>query len=155
MRYNSNLLLMAKAYIRRAIKQHIEELSGGCCEYCRSPEKFSPSSFAVEHIHPEVKGGETKLENLALSCGGCNSHKYTKTEGRDPQTTLIAPLFHPRLQNSSEHFVWSVDLTEVIGITSTGRATVQVLKLNRSKLINLRVLLREQREHPEMRRGAA
>src|SRR5882672_3370928 len=146
---------MAKAYIPRAIKKQIEETSGSFCEYCRSPDRFSPSSFAIEHIHPEIKGGETKFENLALSCGGCNSHKYTKIEGRDPQTNQIAPLFHPRLQNWDDHFRWSDDLTEVIGTTSTGRATVQILKLNRRKLINLRILLREQSEHPAMKKGVA
>ncbi|MDF5717692.1 MAG: HNH endonuclease signature motif containing protein [Rhizonema sp. NSF051] len=40
----------------------------GCCEYCYSQVKFATQSFSVEHIVPRYKGGETSLENLALSC---------------------------------------------------------------------------------------
>lgn len=57
-------------------------------------------------------------------------------------------LYHPRQQLWSEHFVWSDDFTELIGISSTGRATVVRLKLNREGVVNLRGLLTEKNLHP-------
>jgi 5-methylcytosine-specific restriction endonuclease McrA len=48
----------------------------GRCEYCHTPEGFVPGSFEVEHIIPRSKGGQTILNNLALSCPACNDHKF-------------------------------------------------------------------------------
>jgi len=105
-------------------------------------------SFSVEHIVPRSRGGEAVLGNLALACQGCNNHKYTKTEGVDPVTGDIASLYHPRQQQWGEHFAWNGDLTFIIGLTPTGRATVETLCLNRAGLVNLRRILYEMGEHP-------
>jgi len=94
--------------------------------------------FSVEHIIPRQAGGETTLDNLALACQGCNGHKYVKTEGVGPVSGELVPLFHPRRQLWREHFAWNADFTLIIGLTPTGRATVEVLQLNREGLINLR-----------------
>lgn len=109
---------------------------------------FATQSFSVEHILPRARGGSSELENLALSCQGCNSHKFTKTEGFDPLTKQTAPLFHPREQRWRDHFTWNEDYTIVLGVTSTGRATVDELYLNRSGLLNLRRVLFASGEHP-------
>ncbi len=87
-------------------------------------------------------------ENLACSCQGCNNHKGIRTQGRDPETDTIAPLFHPRQHLRREHFAWNEDYTQLIGLTPTGRATVIVLHLNREGLINLRKLLIATGQHP-------
>ena len=76
------------------------------------------------------------------------SHKYTKTSAPDPADGQIVPLYHPRLQQWNEHFRWSVDFLEVIGVTPTGRATVVALKLNRRNLLNLRKAMFVLGEHP-------
>lgn len=120
----------------------------GCCEYCYSQAKFATQSFSVEHIVPRYKNGETTLENLALSCQGCNNYKHTKTEALDSTTQQIVPLFHPRQQSWQEHFAWNDDYTLVVGLTPTGSATVKELRLNRSGLINLRHVLFTLGEHP-------
>ena len=88
------------------------------------------------------------MENLALACQGCNNHKYTKTEARDPISGALVPLFNPRLQLWSDHFVWSGDFMRILGTTPLGRATVEALRLNRSGLLNLRELLYAAGEHP-------
>jgi HNH endonuclease len=119
-----------------------------CCEYCRSQVKFATQSFSVEHIAPRYKGGKTILENLALSCQGCNNHKHTKTEALDSTTQQIVPLFHPRQQSWQEHFAWNDDYTQIVGLTPTGRATVKELLLNRPGLVNLRRVLFASGEHP-------
>lgn len=129
-------------------RRFVEERAQGCCEYCASLASYAPQSFTVEHITPRSKGGETILENLALSCPGCNSHKYNKTQGYDPESGQPAPLYHPRQQNWREHFAWSFDYSIITGLTPTGRATIETLHLNRERVINLRRLLSLQDEHP-------
>jgi hypothetical protein len=60
----------------------------------------------------------------------------------------LVPLFHPRNQPWSDHFSWNDDFTIIIGITPTGRATVETLSLNREGLVNLRRILYQAGEHP-------
>ena len=95
----------------------------------------------MEHIIPRSKGGNTRLANLALSCPACNGHKYNKIEGTDPLNGQRVRLFNPRTQGWSEHFVWSNDFTLIIGLTPIGRATVETLRMNQQKMVNLRRLL--------------
>src|SRR5262245_17782861 len=120
----------------------------GCCEYCRSQERFAMQPLAVEHITPRSRQGVTSPENLALACQGCNNHKYTKTHGTDPVTGEEVPLFHPRKQRWQDHFAWSKDFVLILGLTATGSATVEVRQLNREGLVNLRRILRGAGEHP-------
>ena len=118
------------------------------CEYCQSPAAFATQSFEVEHIEPKSKGGPTRPENLALSCGGCNRKKYTATHALDPLTLTLSPLFHPRKHQWQYHFRWSADFLTIIGITAIGRATVARLELNRKPLQNLRMALIAIDRHP-------
>lgn len=120
----------------------------GCYEYCQSQARFATQSFASEHIIPRYAGGETTLDNLALSCLGCNSHKHTKTYALDPETGREVPLFHPRRETWPEHFAWSDDFTQIVGQTLIGRATVEALQLNRLELVNLRHVLYSVGEYP-------
>ena len=139
---------MPRARATAAQRRTIIARAKGCCEYCLSQMRFATQSFAAEHIIPLYAGGNTTLDNLALSCFGCNSHKYTKTSAIDQETALEVPLFHPRHHLWSEHFMWNDDFTLVVGRTPVGRATVQALHLNRPELVNLRVVLRMVDEHP-------
>lgn len=88
------------------------------------------------------------MENLAYSCQGCNNHKYIKTDGLDPVSGEVTPLFHPRRQRWRDHFIWSHGFTRIVGLTPTGRATVESLRLNRESLVNLRRVLYEHGQHP-------
>jgi HNH endonuclease len=129
-------------------KEFINERARKCCEYCLSQLKFSPDPFSIEHIIPLSKRGTYDLDNLALACQGCNNRKYNLTEAIDPIDGKLVPLYHPRQQLRVEHFVWSDDFTELIGISPTGRATIVRLQLNREGVVNLRGLLREKNLHP-------
>lgn len=122
--------------------------AGGCCEYCRTPSDFATQSFAVEHILPRALGGPDTLANTALACDGCNEHKHARTTAPDPRDRAPTRLFHPRRQRWHDHFAWTGDFTRVVGLTPTGRATVEALHLNRLGLVNLRALLRAAGEHP-------
>ena len=91
---------------------------------------------------------DTDAGNLALSCQGCNNHKFTAVEAVDPASGNVAPLFHPRRDAWRDHFTWSEDATLMIGLTPSGRATVKKLRLNRPGLVNLRIALRSVGQHP-------
>ncbi|WP_298611499.1 HNH endonuclease signature motif containing protein [uncultured Thiothrix sp.] len=129
-------------------RQQVAERARGCCEYCLSQAQFSPNPFSIEHIHPRSAGGATQLDNLALSCAGCNAHKYNKTQALDPISNKLVALFHPRTQHWTEHFTWNETYTLVLGLTPTGRATVETLQLNRVTLQNLRAVLYTAGLHP-------
>ena len=132
----------------KSLKQALLFQSKGFCEYCKSPANISSQPFVVEHITPKSKGGKTIEQNLALSCQGCNNYKYNKTQGLDRVNGKVSMLFHPRRNIWAEHFAWSDDGMEIIGTTSTGRVTVEELRLNRKPLTNLRHLLVNAGLHP-------
>jgi HNH endonuclease len=124
------------------------ERAYGCCEYCWSQARFATQAFSVEHILPRSKGGTTTLENLALSCQGCNNHKYNHTNAHDSVSGQTVPLYHPRQHQWRDHFTWNDDYTLLIGLAPIGRATVELLRLNREGVINLRRVLYSIGEHP-------
>jgi hypothetical protein len=130
------------------LRNLIRRRANGCCEYCISPEDFSPDTFSIEHIVPIVSGGTDDPDNLAFSCQGCNNQKYTHQTGLDPIYGHEAPLFHPRKNVWNDHFHWSDDYLLIIGSTPTGRATVETLELNRTGVLNLRRALLAVGEHP-------
>ena len=143
---------MPKVYLSVVIQRGIVERADNRCEYCQSPADYATETFAVEHIRPLSRGGTSDLNNLALACSGCNGRKYNKIEAPDPADGAMAPLFNPREQRWQEHFCWSGDYTQIIGLTPTGRATVETLQLNRPGLINMRQLLYTIGKHPPRRR---
>lgn len=110
----------------------------GFCEYCRSDSKFAESPYDVEHILPQSKGGKSELDNLALACHGCNLFKAAKTKVFDSMTNKNVRLFNPRTDVWRNHFGWTSDFSELIGLTAIGRATIEALDLNREGLINQR-----------------
>jgi HNH endonuclease len=139
---------MPKVHVPLPIQREVVQRAKGYCEYCRLPATFSSASFNFEHIIPLIKQGLTILLNLAYSCGGCNAHKKDKIDALDPLTRQLTPLFNPRTDIWTEHFEWSDDDLLIIGTTPTGRATVQLLKVNREGNVNLRRLLKMAELHP-------
>ena len=69
-------------------------------------------------------------------------------EAIDPATGTIVPLYHPRQYRWDEHFAWNPDCSLIIGLTPIGRATVEILRLNRIGLVNLRRVLFSFNAHP-------
>lgn len=119
--------------IRESVRQRAEDR----CEYCRLPQAAAPFvPFHVEHVIARQHGGSDDSENLAWACHRCNAYKGTNIAGVDPQTRVIVPLFHPRTDHWSEHFL--VQDVEIVGLTATGRATVQLLRFNDGYRVELR-----------------
>jgi hypothetical protein len=139
---------MSEGYITGEHKRAVADRAKGCCEYCWSQALFSPDPFSVEHIVPRSRGGTSELSNLALSCQGCNNRKYTSIEALDRVTGEVMSLYHPRLQPWSDHFTWNQNYLLILGLSPTGRATIEKLQLNRIGVINLRRILRAFGEHP-------
>jgi hypothetical protein len=139
---------MSRLYISKEIRDLVFERADFKCEYCFSLDQYSSSTFAIEHIIPISKKGTNEVTNLALSCHGCNKHKYNKMFGFDIETGLLAPLYNPRNDDWKSHFVWNKDYTLIIGLTSIGRATIDTLLLNRFRLINQRQVFIDAGLHP-------
>ncbi len=139
---------MSDKMIATKLRKLVANRANCCCEYCRSQTQFSIYPFSIDHIIPLSKGGESSLENLAYACQGCNNHKYNKTAELDPVSNKLVPLYNPRRQQWYDHFGWNYDFTIIIGTTPIGRATVELLRLNRESLINLRKILYKAGEHP-------
>ena len=133
---------------RTELRRAVERRAGGCCEYCRSQARYATQPFSLEHVLPRSRGGKSSPGNLALACQGCNNHKYNRTHARDPATHKAVAIFNPRRQRWSEHFAWAEGFVRILGLSATGRATVEALNLNRQELVNLRRLLYEAGEHP-------
>jgi len=134
--------------ISEELRALIVERARDRCEYCLSPASYATQRLSVEHVLPRAKGGQNAVENLALACQGCNNHKYNHTEAADPVSGLTVPLYNPRRDRWTDHFAWGADLLIIIGLTPTGRATVDTLWLNRAGVVNLRRLLLGIGEHP-------
>lgn len=75
-------------------------------------------------------------ENLALTCVSCSLRKGARQSIKDSNTGELVFIFNPRLQLWQEHFAWSG--VQVIGLTATGRVTVQALDLNRLTMLAIR-----------------
>ena len=120
----------------------------GCCEYCKILHDYSPDTFEIEHIIALFVGGTNELINLAFSCSGCNNRKGYKIKAIDPISGMLVPLFNPRTDKWKENFEWTDNFSIVEGITPQGRATVELLQLNRKGVVNLRKALFAYGVHP-------
>lgn len=118
--------------------------AGRRCEYCQLPDRFSELPFQIDHVVARKHGGGNEAENLAYACLYCNSYKGPNLSGVDHETGEIVRLFNPRIDLWADHFRWRRVLLE--GISSQGRATIQVLKINRDDAVLVREnLFREAR----------
>ncbi len=100
------------------------------CEYCRAPEAVFNFPFEVEHVVPTSAGGGNESANLALACRSCNLFKSNHMTATDPETGAEVSLFSPRDERWSVHFNYDAESGEIRGLTPTGRATVEALRVN-------------------------
>lgn len=123
-----------------SVSQHfIRERADWLCEYCHANERWQYVTFTIDHVISLSKGGTDDLDNLALACFHCNRQKSNYRTGIDPETGVECDLFNPRVDLWGDHFVWSADKTQIVALTATGRATIIHLRLNRERVINIRL----------------
>lgn len=139
---------MAGAAIPAQLRELVRQRAAFRCEYCRASEWLVGQRSHIDHVVPESKGGESTAHNLCLACAACNGSKLDRTEAVDPGTGTIEPLFNPRRQRWQEHFTWSEDGTQIIGVTPSGRATVEALRLNRPMAVSARAVWVSVGRHP-------
>ena len=139
---------MTRKRVSARDREIVAERARHRCEYCKSPVSFATQSFAIEHIHPVSRDGESTPDNLALACPGCNGHKYNKIQAPDPVSGELVSLYNPREQGWRDHFKWDESFTHVTGLTPAGRATVSALNMNRPGVVNLRGALFAIGVHP-------
>ncbi len=121
------------------LKAQVRRRAGLRCEYCLFPERFAELRFQVDHVIAQKHSGPTTAANLALACFRCNSHKGPNLSGVDPKSGQVVRLFHPRQEVWAEHFAWHGP--RLAGLTPTGRATIAVLRINRSDAVLARAAL--------------
>jgi hypothetical protein len=123
----------------QSLDRRVRERAGNRCEYCHVPSEISAFTFPLDHIIGQQHGGETTLENLALSCPHDNFHKGPNIAGLDPLTGRLTRLFNPRRQRWTTHFTWDGPL--LVGKTAIGRTTIAVLNMNHPDRVELRRIL--------------
>ncbi len=123
------------------------------CGYCLTDQRLSGAQMHIEHILPRARGGRSERSNLWLSCAWCNSYKGTQIEATDLLTGIRVALFNPRTQIWSHHFAWDPSATQILGLTPSGRATVNALKLNNPYIVPARRLWVLAGWHPPQQQG--
>jgi hypothetical protein len=121
-----------------AVRERVYKFFDYRCAYCLGAQKYLMQRLEIDHIKSKAKGGTDDEENLCSSCRTCNAYKSIQTHGIDPDTEQITPLYNPRTDTWSDHFRWSEDGTRIIGLTATGRVTVNALQLNNEVSITTR-----------------
>ena len=129
---------MTRPTIPQAVRRAILEEANYRCGYCLSEEILMGVSLVPDHIIPLTVGGSNERENLWPACRQCNELKNNRTHAEDPETGELAPFFNPRTQQWHEHFSWNNEFTHIQALTSTGRATLIALQLNRILLVRAR-----------------
>lgn len=117
----------------------MRERAGRRCEYCRFPEACAELPFHLDHVIAQQHGGGATADNLALACCYCNRYKGPNLSGIDPDSGNTVDLFNPRRDVWDEHFAWRG--ARLVGLTATGRATIQLLQMNRADAVAVRDLL--------------
>ena len=100
-----------------------------------SPSTQSKKAGTRKNI-PVCRGGRSDLGNLALACPGCNLHKGSRITAFDPVTGQSVQLFHPIVQEWSDHF--RLHGYQIEGLNAVGRATIEALNLNHSRRQRIR-----------------
>jgi hypothetical protein len=120
------------------LREQIARHTGHRCSYCRSQEAITGAAFIIDHIIPQALGGGDEIDNLCLACWDCNRIKHVQVTGIDPLSGERTALFNPNRQVWGDHFEWHEDGRLIVGLTPTGRATVDQLRLNRPLLARAR-----------------
>lgn len=116
------------------------------CEYCRLSQLGQEATFHIDHVVPRVAHGPTRADNLALACVSCSLRKWARQMSIDPDSGREVPLFNPRTQVWAEHFRWEDE--RLVPLTPTGRATVDLLAMNRPQIIAIRREETSRSRHP-------
>ena len=122
--------------IPASLRLLVRQRAGDRCEYCGLSQLGQEATFHIDHVTPVAAQGETSADNLALACVSCSLHKSARQMVEDPETGKTVAIFNPRRQVWAEHFRWAG--VQVVGLTATGRATINALRMNRALILAIR-----------------
>ncbi|MCF2145358.1 HNH endonuclease [Desmonostoc muscorum LEGE 12446] len=137
---------MSSHPISKELRQLVVKKASGRCEYCLIHQDFSIYTHEVDHIIALKHGGETIIENLALSCLSCNRRKGSDFATIDSITREIVPLFNLRCQVWDEHFY--IEGARIEGKTQIGQGTAKLLQFNLPNRVLQRQVLMSQEQYP-------
>ncbi len=121
--------------ISRRLRDRVRKQARNRCGYCLTREGIVGAPMEIEHLIPRALGGPDTEDNLWLACSFCNTYKNDRIVADDPLTREPVPLFNPRTMLWLEHFAWTDEGDQIVGLTACGRATVVALHLNRPELV--------------------
>jgi hypothetical protein len=127
------------------LKKQVMEVAGKRCEYCQLPAKAA-IDLQIHEITPLSDGGLIAFDNLVYACLQCRTHQ--RDTQQDTHTGKSVVRFNPRRHNWSEHFRWSDDHLQMVGVTPVGAATVNTLRLNNALAVTARQVGLEEGWHP-------
>lgn len=98
----------------------VARLDAGECVYCgwsndQAKTDKQRRKFSIDHVVPQVQGGETALFNLVWCCGFCNSSKGGRTPaeagmvlryGRYAPQEMPLPVNRPLFESRQPHESW-------------------------------------------------
>jgi len=137
---------MSSQRLSADLRQLVRERAAGRCEYCLVRDENVLLPHQPDHLIAEQHGGEATAENLALACVHCNRRKGPNIASIDPTLGQLTPLFNPRTQNWTDHFV--LDGAYILPQTAVGRVTVRLLNLNHPDRVRVRRALIEAGRYP-------
>lgn len=124
------------SYIPAELRRLVIQRAAGRCEYCGLSQEGQEATFHIDHVIPVTAGGQTVAENLALACVSCSLRKAARQTAIDPQSGKEVALYNPRRDTWREHFRW--EDAYLVGLTATGRATIEALDMNRVLILAIR-----------------
>ncbi|MDI3286159.1 HNH endonuclease signature motif containing protein [Polyangium sp. 15x6] len=128
---------MSREHVPVSVQRRVRERARNRCEYCRISQESQEATFHVDHVQPRRDGGPTALDNLALACVSCSLRKGARTSAVEPLTSASVPLYDPRSSHWEDHFCFDSELV-IQGKTAIGRATVELLRMNRPLAMAIR-----------------
>lgn len=129
-----------------AARELVRHRAGDRCEYCLLRQEPTGLAHHIEHIIARQHHGSDDPANLALACNRCNAYKGPNLTGIDPANHELVPLFHPRRDVWKDHFEFQGP--RIVGLTATGRATIDVLAINDERRVGRRIELLALGEFP-------
>lgn len=131
---------MSTHYIPKEVRQTVAKTARYRCGYCQTQAAVIGMPLEIEHIMPISLGGTDDLDNLWLSCTLCNRYKGNQVTGFDELINAMVSLFNPRQQKWNDHFAWEQQGLMIVGLTSTGRATIFRLQMNNPFVVRSRAI---------------
>ena len=138
-----------REHITTQLRRLVLERAQHRCEYCGLSQEGQEATFHVDHVVPVKAGGPSTVDNLALACVSCSLRKAARQKAVDPETGIETSIFNPRKDVWLDHFQW--DGVLMVGRTTTGRATVDQLRMNRLLILAIRQEEVERGRHPPPR----